>query len=795
MPFVPHDIERREPPNKRRKLFTHSTMARREEDGSTETFWHVDSHAPHRADEGAEQADSVRKEPRIRTSSREELIECIKKGQKPTWIPTPGFQALCDQEEALAAQRNSLLGQTSASHAVNHTVAGEATKSSSLQSATTRLGKAQKEPFERPRSALHRGDFSEHDFNPHDEDFWVGSDPQPGLAISTIDSVDYSSPQWYSDSPRPTSFAPAFYPRATLSHINTSLTGRRRAPSLGSSLSSSFVMRAPTSPLVHATSNPDLEPSTVNAEAEHPRLQRDSMRRRTMPPNSFHSFTMTPIDTTPPNFSRPLAPALRREISLPSHTHRSQRSLTSFTYHPKSNPQTPLLRSRRPSVTSETVSRRRTSMVGSFEESILRGRMSTPPSKPLDFVAQIGVMGKGECPASLKCPAHVSVSFPAVFYSYPASTGIRSVADDTPSPYVGTIDLDHNLKPVILASKKSKKDVPGKEAPMNHTNDVIEQNLSDAKLCVGGAYRVPQEGQLQIVIKNPNKTAVKLYLVPYSLQGMEAGTKTFVRQRSFSTGSIIDNALSAGNSVIPISDPLENKHILRYLIHLKFCCPAKNRFYLYDDIRVVFANRVPDGKEKLRNDLQLPDPKYSTWKPSRPEGPTKPSQSAPSTPIVKSFDFETPQFFGDMDGFQSRDPPISPTPIERAPGYTPTFEFPKIRSRPSSPIWEMKRPEPDLKQAAAFEFPDVKTTSVVMGGPDRALSPITGFTPTTPLRGSPIPWRSPSTGDRSNRSFSPVPELRDSLLSRQLKELNELNLTKEPSAERSGVDDEMADRR
>lgn len=447
-------------------------------------------------------------------------------------------------------------------------------------------------------------------------------------------------------------------------------------------------------------------------------------------------------------------------------------------------------------MTSDSGSRRRTSMVGSFEESILRGRMSTPPSKPLDFVAQIGVMGKGECPANLKCPAHVSVPFPAVFYSYPASTGVRSVADDTPSPYVGTINLDRNLKAVTLATKK-KKESSTKKRGANQLEDLTDLSVSDAvldaKLHVGGAYRIPQQGQLQIVIKNPNKTAVKLFLVPYSLEGMEAGTKTFVRQRSYSTGSIIENALGGENTIAQVIDPLENKHILRYLIHLKFCCPAKNRFYLYDDIRVVFANRVPDGKEKLRNELQLPEPKYSTWKSAKPDTATKPSKSAPSTPVVEAFEFGSPQFFGDMDGFLPTGSPASPTPGNREVIRTPPFGFPAIRSRPSSPVWSMKEHTPGIEKSA-FEFRDTKATPNATIRPERALSPITGFAPTTPLPGSPIPWRSPSGGTHSNRSFSPVPELRDSLLSRQLRELNgQSSLIKEMTSEGSQVEKDITE--
>ncbi|CRK47433.1 hypothetical protein BN1723_020292, partial [Verticillium longisporum] len=80
---------------------------------------------------------------------------------------------------------------------------------------------------------------------------------------------------------------------------------------------------------------------------------------------------------------------------------------------------------------------------------------------------------------------------------------------------------------------------------------------------------------------------------------MEPGTKTFIRQRSYSAGPIIENAPD---------DPAANRSILRYLVHLHFCCPSKGRFYLYKSIRIVFANRVPDGKEKLRNETTWPEP-------------------------------------------------------------------------------------------------------------------------------------------------------------------------------------------
>lgn len=214
--------------------------------------------------------------------------------------------------------------------------------------------------------------------------------------------------------------------------------------------------------------------------------------------------------------------------------------------------------------------------MGSYEESILNGRMSTAPSKPLMFVAKIGVLGIGKCKPALRCPTHVTIPFPAYFYS---------VGDyDNPSPYVGQIDLE------TLAEKTRKK------FPY-------------------GGYRIPQQGQLQIVIKNPNKTAVKLFLVPYDLRDMDVGTKTFVRQKSYATGNAFLDEL------LPVEEQQNERNSdresLRYLIHLHICCPCRGRYYLYRNIRVVFANRVPDGKEKLRNEILLPNPRYSTWKPGK----------------------------------------------------------------------------------------------------------------------------------------------------------------------------------
>lgn len=263
--------------------------------------------------------------------------------------------------------------------------------------------------------------------------------------------------------------------------------------------------------------------------------------------------------------------------------------------------------------------------------------MSTTPSKPLDFVAQIGVLGFGKCKSSLRCPAHVTIPFPAVFYSYETTShGRTGKSEDGPSPYVGQIDLENSLPNSDEVRDNKRKRLSANVARSRNddldmldgpvTNQLSEREIRRAekqkrrstspRAPPGGSYRIPEKGQLQIIIKNPNKTAVKLFLVPYDLAGMEPGTKTFIRQRSYSAGPIIDSALSSSLQQSPATNPAD-RPTLRYLVHVHICSPSRGRFYLYKSIRVVFANRVPDGKEKLQNEISLPEPRFSVYKPAR----------------------------------------------------------------------------------------------------------------------------------------------------------------------------------
>ncbi|RAH78249.1 hypothetical protein BO86DRAFT_321283 [Aspergillus japonicus CBS 114.51] len=502
--------------------------------------------------------------------------------------------------------------------------------------------------IERPRSALHSGDFREGSSQNH-----IRQQSQDPASPNFSHDVHYSP---LSSSPTTPWFSTAVFPAASErpipSHPPTNPAARSRAPSLGS-FSSSYILKAPTSPLVHQANITDLDFSPRLEHAGYIGSSEKASRRRTLPPETFRDMQI-------PDFTHRQGTQLHSDLSTrewnKALAHQSQpprRSLNSgYTLQLASSVQTAHSKFRRPSIGAEVSSRALAPMVGSYEESILRGRMSTNPSKPLDFTAQIGVLGKGKCKGSLKCPPHVTIPFPAVFYSYPTSGCGRSISDDSPSPYVGMIDLDSSLPKDTSSDSRRRKhrhQSPGSMHNDQHIRSPLDTRSNDQELVrilekkhrraespkspPGGCYRIPQQGQLQVMIKNPNKTAVKLFLVPYDLTDMEPGTKTFIRQRSYSAGPIIDMPLSARKNYgtdrpeasLNASEDPKDKPILRYLIHLNICCPSKGRFYLHSSIRVVFANRVPDGKEKLRNEIQLPYPRYSPYKASREAHSVHPS--------------------------------------------------------------------------------------------------------------------------------------------------------------------------
>ncbi|KAF2762381.1 hypothetical protein EJ05DRAFT_433981 [Pseudovirgaria hyperparasitica] len=635
--------------------------------------------------------------------SREELIERIKRQKSPT----------LQRRNVGSDGRASPISRTSSPRPSGSPLLPALELKTSPKSGT----EAQPAPssnevglqIERPRSALHSGDF-----RPYKDSAKEGGGSVSAIATSP-------TVPWHRDFP--ISAHPSANVAANSGHMDAvyqRFSGETRNRNISQTSLSSVMLLPPTSPLVQQSNNTDLDFSPKPQMMS--RSPTKESRRHTFSPHSFQTLRSSSVTSTPT--ARHL-PSLRREGTYPYQAHQPRRSLSNVpNLYSNSTPQTPLLSPRRPSISSEISPLHHAPMVGSYEESILRGRMSTTPSKPLNFLAQIGVLGKGHCRANLKCPPHVTVPFPAVFYSYNSGTG--RVADDSPSPYVGLIDLEHSLKPPEEMDDKSRRRKRNKAAvqagtqtPPAGSNDAAEASNKQRKqekrkrrsasprAPPGGCYRIPQQGQLQIVIKNPNKTAVKLFLVPYDLSDMEPGQKTFIRQRSYSAGPILDMPVAARKNYgtdrpeasLSHSDDPNDRPVLRYLIHLNICCPSQNKYYLYKGVRVVFANRVPDGKEKLRNEVQLPEPRYSLYKPSR-DSMSFTAPSAAATQLTsdianrrRSSGFALSQhMLENMDGFGAHTPtnayPRSSPYTTFSPSFSPVpFSLSKLdtlQSRPSS---------------------------------------------------------------------------------------------------------------
>jgi len=486
-------------------------------------------------------------------TNRAELIERIKAGETPTWIPNRNVRSLLRVGDG--GGDDGCGGGSAGGGGRGGKPYGELSSIRTLADRSWNLKLSDRyypnhtpsstprptdEHPDRPQSALHQGIFTNEARS---------SQSSPGSHPTAANPFRSCALTGRTILPPPLQTA---FPRHEVCP-----PGRRhvRTPSL----SSNFVLTTPTSPLVYS-SNPDTDGSSdESARPIDIGFSERRARRKSLPPSALSTLQFSPTKAT----------SIRSQ-TFSAGTPNNPGQWDEPSVSPKS---------RRLSGMGGTLSELPFgSFVGSYEESILNGRMSTTPSKPLNFVAQIGVLGFGKCKQSLRCPAHVTLSFPAYFYS---------VGDyDSPSPYVGSLDLDSALG---VQSGKGKKSPSG----------------------VGGSYRIPQRGQLQIVIKNPHKTAVKLFLVPYDLRDMEPGTKTFIRQKSYSVGEV--------GGDIPVNATMamtrgKEKDSLRYLIHMHIVCPSRGRYYLFKSIRVVFANRVPDGKERLRNETLWPEPKFSIWK-------------------------------------------------------------------------------------------------------------------------------------------------------------------------------------
>lgn len=192
--------------------------------------------------------------------------------------------------------------------------------------------------------------------------------------------------------------------------------------------------------------------------------------------------------------------------------------------------------------------------------------MSAPSSPPVPFYMKLGAFGQepSALRESLKFPKHMATAFNAVFYDYDLhETGVPGRG----SPYVGAVDLERYFAVQHLRTGKVSK-----EAVAQARLDTPRGSKPMQKLEFPG-YRIPPAGKIQIVISNPQKTAVKLFLVPYDVSALGHKQKTFIRHKVF-----LRETSSAAMSLFQT-------------VHLQIARPSKTKIYLYGELRVVFHNR------------------------------------------------------------------------------------------------------------------------------------------------------------------------------------------------------------
>ncbi|KAJ6167652.1 hypothetical protein N7497_000495 [Penicillium chrysogenum] len=179
--------------------------------------------------------------------------------------------------------------------------------------------------IQRPRSALHSGDFREGATDPHDSHAPRSPYTKPSSASPFAHSSSSPTTPWFGALALPPSL-----PKTSTSNDHSQsdviVNARARAPSVGS-FSSSYVLKAPTSPLVYQANNTDLDFSPRVDHVDVSESLERKNRRRTLPPETFGNLHFSLPSSQIPNLGSPSPPG--RQDVFANQNSLPRRSLTS----------------------------------------------------------------------------------------------------------------------------------------------------------------------------------------------------------------------------------------------------------------------------------------------------------------------------------------------------------------------------------------------------------------------------------------------------------------------------------